>query len=78
MRPVTAGKNTVKQLVLYKPFCNISGFFKPFDPLILCLGHYPEIVTGCEEKLYTIQVPYIMPMHSSFMLFLYFTVLCRG
>lgn len=25
-----------------------------FDPLILCLGHYAEIVIRCEEKLHTV------------------------
>lgn len=45
MRLVTAGKNTVGQSLLHKPFY-FSGFFKmltPFDVLILCQGHCYEI-----------------------------------
>lgn len=60
MRLVISRKNTVYQSILYKPykpFYNVSGFFKMltlFDPLILCLGHYAEIVIRCEEKLHTV------------------------
>lgn len=38
-------------------FYNVSGFFKMltfFDPLILCLGRYTEIIIRCEEKLYMV------------------------